>query len=42
MSPRIHAPELEHDVGRTPSLGYEPQGSYGHVRCLTHRGPTPR
>ncbi len=41
MSPRIRSPELEHDVGRTPNLGYEPAGSYGHVRCLEHGFPNP-
>ena len=40
-SHRVRGPELEHDVGRTPSLGYEPQGSYGHVRCLEHGFPNP-
>lgn len=38
---RVRSPELEHDVGRTPSLGYEPEGSYGHVRCLEHGFPNP-
>jgi len=41
MSPRIRSPELEHDAGRSPSLGYEPEGSYGHVRCLEHGFPNP-
>jgi len=41
MSPRSRSPELEHDVGRTPNLGYEPAGSYGHVRCLEHGFPNP-
>jgi AraC-like DNA-binding protein len=40
-SVRVRSPELEHDVGRTPSLGYEPEGSYGHVRCLEHGFPNP-
>ena len=40
-SQRIRSPELEHDVGRTPSLGYEPAGSFGHVRCLEHGFPNP-
>ena len=35
-TPRSRGPELEHDVGRTPSLGYEPAGSYGSVRYLEH------
>ena len=38
---RVRSPELEHDVGRTPSLGYEPPGSYGSVRCLEHGFPNP-
>ncbi len=38
---RSRSPELEHDVGRTPSLGYEPPGSFGHVRCLEHGFPNP-
>ncbi len=37
---RPRGPELEHDAGRTPSLGYEPQGS-GCVRCLEHGFPNP-
>ena len=38
---RARIPELEHDVGRTPTLGYEPQGRYGIVRCLEHGVPNP-
>jgi AraC-like DNA-binding protein len=38
---RTRSPELEHDVGRTPNLGYEPPGSYGFVRCLEHGFPNP-
>jgi AraC-like DNA-binding protein len=38
---RVRGPELEHDVGRTPNLGYEPEGSYGHVRFLEHGFPNP-
>jgi AraC-like DNA-binding protein len=38
---RPRGPELEHDVGRTPSLGYEPPGTYGVVRCLEHGFPNP-
>ena len=34
-------PELEHDFVRDPALGYEPQGSYGYVRCLEHGFPNP-
>ena len=40
-TPRTRPPELEHDIGRTPTLGYEPPGSYGHVRCLEHGVPNP-
>jgi AraC-like DNA-binding protein len=38
---RVRGPELEHDVGRTPNLGYEPPGSYGCLRCLEHGFPNP-
>ena len=38
---RTRSPELEHDVGRTPSLGYEPAGTYGFVRFLEHGVPNP-
>ena len=38
---RVRGPELEHEVGRMPSLGYEPVGSYGCVRCLEHGFPNP-
>lgn len=34
-------PELEHETARSPDLGYEPQGSYGCVRCLEHGTPNP-
>ena len=40
-SPRARIPELEHDIGRTPTLGYEPAGRYGYVRCLEHGVPNP-
>ena len=40
-SHRSRGPELEHDAARTPSLGYEPPGSYGCVRCLEHSYPNP-
>lgn len=40
-SNRVRVPELEHDAGRTPSLGYEPTGSFGCVRCLEHGFPNP-
>lgn len=38
---RVRGPELEHDAGRTTSLGYEPSGSYASVRCLEHGLPNP-
>ena len=38
---RVRSPELEHDVGRTPNLGYEPPGTYGFVRFLEHGFPNP-
>lgn len=38
---RSKTPELEHDVGRTPNLGYEPVGTYGFVRYLEHGVPNP-
>jgi AraC-like DNA-binding protein len=38
---RIRAPELEHDFVRDPTLGYEPEGSYGSVSCLEHGYPNP-
>lgn len=38
---RIRSPELEHDFARDPLLGYEPEGSYGYVRCLDHGFPNP-
>jgi AraC-like DNA-binding protein len=40
-SHRVRGPELEHDAARTPSLGYEAQGSYGYLRCLEHGFPNP-
>jgi AraC-like DNA-binding protein len=33
------APELEHAFQRNPDLGYEPEGSFGLVRCLEHGAP---
>ena len=38
---QIRGPELEHDFVRDPALGYEPEGSYGYVRCLEHGFPNP-
>ena len=39
--PRQRQPELEHDHGRSTSLGYEPAEDTGLVRCLAHGFPTP-
>lgn len=42
MTPlRDRAPELEHDFVRDSHLGYEPEGTYGYVRCLEHGFPNP-
>lgn len=38
---RSRTPELEHDFVRDERLGYEPEGSYGYVRCLEHGFPNP-
>ncbi|AKJ26862.1 AraC family transcriptional regulator [Caldimonas brevitalea] len=38
---RPRTPELEHECVRSPTLGYEPQGSYGCVRYLEHGYPNP-
>jgi len=38
---RSRTPELEHDFVRDATLGYEPEGSYGYVRCLEHGFPNP-
>ena len=40
-SKRTRGPELEHDFVRDATLGYEPRGSFGHVRCLAHGFPNP-
>ena len=34
-----NTPILEHDFQRNSSLGYEPEGSYGYLRCLEHGAP---
>lgn len=34
-------PELERDFQRDPVLGYEPEGSFGYIRCLEHGAPNP-
>lgn len=38
---RQRQPELEGDFNRNPSLGYEPAGQVGFIRCLDHGYPTP-
>lgn len=35
------SPEWERDFQRVPDLGYEPEGSFGYVRCLEHGAPNP-
>lgn len=39
--PRQRQPELEHDYGRSPSLGFEAPAEAGLLRCLAHGFPTP-
>ncbi|MFL6661448.1 MAG: AraC family transcriptional regulator [Rhizobacter sp.] len=39
--PRQRQPELEHEYGRSPSLGYESADEVGFIRCLDHGFPTP-
>jgi len=39
--PRQIKPELEMDISRSPSLGYEPTDEPGVIRCLEHGFPTP-
>ena len=39
--PRQLKPELEHDYGRSPDLGYEAPDESGFIRCLAHGFPTP-
>ncbi len=41
MTPKHRGPELEHDLQRDPTLGYEPEGSFGTLRCLSHGFPNP-
>ncbi len=38
---RTREPELEHDFGRDPTLGYEPREGHGSLRYLEHGIPTP-
>ncbi|MEK8050877.1 AraC family transcriptional regulator [Ideonella sp. DXS22W] len=39
--PRDIRPELEHELARSPDLGYESSSEVGFVRCLSHGFPTP-
>ena len=39
-TPRQRQPELEHDLARSPALGYEPPEEAGWVRCLAHGYPS--
>jgi AraC-like DNA-binding protein len=39
--PRQIKPELEMEISRSPSLGYEPADEAGIIRCLEHGFPTP-
>ncbi|GAA0416793.1 AraC family transcriptional regulator [Cocleimonas flava] len=34
-----YTPSLEQDFQRNSTLGYEPEGSYGFLRCLEHGAP---
>ena len=34
-------PVMERDFQRKPDLGYEPEGSFGYIRCLEHGAPNP-
>ena len=35
-----YVPEIEHDYQRNSASGYEPEGSYGFLRCLEHGAPS--
>src|SRR4051812_3726115 len=39
--PRQIKPELEIEISRSPSLGYEPADETGIIRCVEHGFPTP-
>ncbi|RYF31810.1 MAG: AraC family transcriptional regulator [Comamonadaceae bacterium] len=41
QTPRHRQPELEHDLARSPALGYEKPEEAGWVRCLAHGFPSP-
>ena len=38
---RSQRPSLERNFQRSSNLGYEPEGSYGYIRCLEHGAPNP-
>ncbi len=40
LLPRQRQPELEHEMARSPALGYEAPEDVGFVRCLSHGFPT--
>jgi AraC-like DNA-binding protein len=40
-TPRVRAPEIEHDHLRDPVLGYDPPEGCGFLRCLAHGIPSP-
>jgi AraC-like DNA-binding protein len=40
-TPKTRAPELERAFQRNSDLGYEPEGSFGYIRCLEHGAPNP-
>jgi AraC-like DNA-binding protein len=40
-TPRVRAPEIEHDHLRDPTLGYDPPEGCGFLRCLAHGIPSP-
>ena len=40
-TPRVRAPEIEHDHLRDPILGYDPPEGCGFLRCLAHGIPSP-
>jgi AraC-like DNA-binding protein len=41
ISPRQRQPQFEHDLARSPALGYEAPEDVGFIRCLEHGFPTP-
>lgn len=41
ITPRQRQPQFEHDLARSPALGYEAPQDAGFIRCLEHGFPTP-